>query len=110
MQEGVIKFAVRFEQASPPPDEWLSELIRWRTILWRLGLIGVDAARYGGVGFGNVSRRLPPGEGRGFIVSGSQTSALKRVTGDHFAVVTDWDVAANRVTARAVLRHPHRSR
>jgi len=104
MREGVVKFDVRFERAPPPPAAWVSDLIAWRTTLWRHGLIGVDPARYGGVGFGNVSRRLPPEAGRGFVISGSQTSALETVTASHFAVVTDWDLATNCVTARGITR------
>jgi len=104
MQEGVIKFDVRFETAPPPPADWLRDLITWRAALWRRGLIGVDPARYGGVGFGNVSRRLPTEAGRGFIVSASQSAEREVATSDAFVIVTDWDVAANRITSRGRAR------
>jgi len=104
MQEGVIKFDVRFESAPPPPADWLRDLLTWRAALWRRGLIGVDPVRYGGVGFGNVSRRLPTEAGRGFVVSASQSAEHEVATPDAFVIVTDWDVAANRIMARGRAR------
>jgi ribulose-5-phosphate 4-epimerase/fuculose-1-phosphate aldolase len=97
-QEGVIKFDLRFTPAPPLPRAQLATLNAWRTILHRLGLIGQDPERYGGVGFGNVSMRLEPGSAR-FIVSGSQTGALTILDERHYSVVSDFDVAANRLVA-----------
>ncbi|MBE0437928.1 MAG: class II aldolase/adducin family protein, partial [Methylomicrobium sp.] len=53
-QEGVIKF--RFDHQSRPIDQAisLSSLNAWRSILFKLGLIGRDPARYGGLGYGNI--------------------------------------------------------
>ena len=104
MQEGVIKFDVRFEAAPPPPADWLRDLIAWRAALWRRGLIGVDPARYGGAGFGNVSRRLPTEAGRGFMVSASQSATHENVSAGDFVIVSAWDVAANRIDAHGVAR------
>ena len=75
--EGFIKFELEFSPAPPRPADELCKLNAWRGILYRLGLIGRDPARYGGAGYGNVSHRLAmSGAEPCFIVSGSQTGAL----------------------------------
>ena len=83
-EEGVIKFDLEFTPAPPVSVPGLEELNAWRHILRQLGLIGQDPARYGGCGFGNVSRRLPPYDApqnqRAFIVSGSQTGHLQELS------------------------------
>jgi hypothetical protein len=67
-------------------------------------MIGLDPARYEGLGYGNVSTRLGPfgdvGRGRRrFLVTGTQTSGRPTVTLADFCVVERYDVAANRVTS-----------
>lgn len=100
--EGVTKFHLEFAPSAPLPATFLRELNAWRRILWRSGLIGQDPARYGGVGFGNVSRRLPRGS-RGqrlrFAISGTQTGVLAELDASHYAIVTACDPASNRVEA-----------
>jgi len=65
--------------------------------------IGEDAARYGGVGYGNVSIRIgPKGRARGersFAISGTQTSGMAQVGIDQFALVEAYDVRRNWVRA-----------
>ena len=58
-EEGVIRFDLEFTAVSPVTIPALDELNAWRRILRQLGLIGQDPSRYGGYGFGNISRRLP---------------------------------------------------
>ncbi len=99
-QEGVTKFDLVHRPSAPFPRRQLRDLIAWRMILWRLGLIGQDPARYGGVGFGNVSQRLPArGRATRFAVSGTQTGALPVLAARHFAVVTACYPERNRVEA-----------
>lgn len=100
-REGVIKYDLRYTLSAPLPYSELAELNAWRQILHRTGLIGQDPARYGGVGFGNVSCRLagPAGMQPRFAVSGSQTGALVQLDERHYSVVTDCDPLANRLTA-----------
>lgn len=99
--EGVTKFDLVFAHAPPLPVDRLRALIAWRGILWRLGLVGQDPARYGGVGFGNLSRRLsPPGVvPPRFAITGTQTGALAALDATHFAVVTACEPTHNRVRA-----------
>jgi len=103
VEEGVIRFDLRYTKTAPVPAYLLSELNAWRRILWQLGLIGQDPARYGGYGFGNVSVRIaapeaPAGECR-FLVSGTQTAALEVLEPVHYCVVNAYDPESNRVIA-----------
>lgn len=107
-QEGVIKFSLEFTPAPPLPEEDLRELGAWRRILWLLGLTGRDPARYGGLGYGNVSRRLPAADGaptaRPFVISGTQTGGLPWLGPEHYALVRFCDPQRNRVVAEGPLR------
>lgn len=98
-QEGVTKFDLRFNRGAPPPTSWIDALNAWRTRLHELKLIGQDPERYGGVGFGNVSGRVPAGVRGLFLVSGTQTGHLPVLGAQHYSVVTRADVAANRLEA-----------
>ena len=98
-EEGVTKFDLAFTPAAPLPDAPLAVLNAWRSILWRLGLIGQDPARYGGVGFGNVSQRLKSASALRFVISGTQTGALAALDARHYAVVSACHPARNRVDA-----------
>ena len=103
--DGVIRFEV-IHETRPLEERVLGEtacaLAAWREILARLGLLGQDPARYGGLGYGNVSARLGPfGDAprgrRRFLVTGTQTGGRRRVTLADFCVVEDYDLARNRV-------------
>jgi hypothetical protein len=103
-EQGVCKFELQFTAAAPVVMEvTLRELNAWRSILWRLGLIGQDPQRYGGYGFGNVSQRIAPAgtpvQRRAFLISGTQTGALAKLDAAHYASVREYDVTANRVVA-----------
>ena len=108
MEEGVIKFDLQYTAAGPVPGETLSELNAWRRILWQLGLVGQDPARYGGCGFGNVSQRRPPLDApagkRQFVISGTQTGGLEMLDAAHYAVIETYDPQTNRVTAKGPVK------
>ncbi|TLM61388.1 MAG: class II aldolase/adducin family protein [Deltaproteobacteria bacterium] len=99
-REGVIKFDLAFRPGPLPAAELLAELEGWRTVFRRLGLLGRDPARYEGLGFGNLSRRVPGSDA--FIVSGTQTGGLERLAPEHYATVTACDPQHNRVAAHGV--------
>lgn len=102
-EEGVIKFDLRHRPGAPLSARTLAALDAWRTVLHDLGLIGRDPARYGGAGYGNVSRRLPAGPDAAqprFVITGTQTGHLPRLTPRDYAVVTYCDAARNRVDAQ----------
>jgi len=102
-QEGVIKYQLAFSPGVAPAYERFAELNYWRCYLYRLGLIGQDPARYGGLGYGNISGRVRPGTAA-FVISATQTGHLPLLCRDHYAEVTDFDLARNALTACGV--HP----
>jgi L-ribulose-5-phosphate 4-epimerase len=55
-----------------------------------------------GIGFGNISVRASA-SGR-FIISGTQTGHLAEVGGEHFALVTEFDLATNNVTCNGPIQ------
>jgi ribulose-5-phosphate 4-epimerase/fuculose-1-phosphate aldolase len=98
-REGVIKFQLDFRAGAPPPADQLTELNAWREIFRRLGLIGLDQNRYEGLGFGNLSRRLPGQHSDVFLISGTQTGHLPQLLPEHYATVLQCSPAANRLKA-----------
>ena len=107
-EEGVIRFDLEFTAAQPVTIPGLDELNAWRRILRQLGLIGQDPDRYGGYGFGNISRRMPPFDApenrRPFVISGSQTGHLLELSSNGFATVCDYDASLNRVVATGPIK------
>lgn len=100
IDEGYIKFALNWERGPAPPEEWVADLRHWRKPLFDAGLIGHYADL--GIGYGNLSMRSP-GDGH-FLISGTQTGHLEDPDAAHYALVTDYDIAANRVTARGPIK------
>lgn len=93
IDEGYIKFDSTWT-LGPAPDAKLTTLLdSWRRPLFDAGLIGhYDDL---GVGYGNLSVRA--GGGRQFVISGTQTGHIESTSGQHYALVTDYDIDANRV-------------
>lgn len=100
LQEGIIKFRLAHEEASPLPASALAELRAWHRICHRLGLLGQEPERYAGYAYGNISQRAS----RGFVISGTQTAGKTALGVDDYAEVLDCDVAANRVVSRGPCR------
>ena len=104
VQEGVVQFNLTFLPADPLPAAMLGSLNAWRQILFRLGLIGQDPRRYGGLGFGNVSIRMASGNAASFIISGTQTGGMDRLSPEHYSLVKSCDPATNSVVAEGIVR------
>ena len=102
--EGVVQYNLTFFPADPLPAAMLGSLNAWRQILFRLGLIGQDPHRYGGLGFGNVSIRLESGNAASFIISGTQTGGMDRLSPEHYSLVKSCDPATNSVVAEGIVR------
>jgi L-ribulose-5-phosphate 4-epimerase len=94
IDEGYIKFESNWVPGPAPTVEAVDRLERWRRPLFDEGLIGHYKDL--GVGYGNISIRLG---GNQFVISGTQTGHLAETTGEHYALVTDYDIAANRVSS-----------
>jgi hypothetical protein len=99
--EGVVKYRLDFTPAPAPDWVLIAGLDAWRTLLFRLGLTGHDPSRYGGLAYGNVSRRVG---GRQFLVSGTQTGGIPRLSAAHYCRVTDFDAEANFLAAEGPIR------
>jgi hypothetical protein len=99
--EGVVKYRLDFTPAPAPDWSLIADLDAWRSVLFQLGLTGHDPDRYGGLAYGNVSRRLA---GRRFLVSGTQTGGLPRLSAAHYCWVTDFDAEANVLVAEGPIR------
>ena len=95
IDEGYIKFESDWTAGAAADPELTARLERWRRPLFDAGLIGHYAEL--GVGYGNLSVRA--GDGREFVISGTQTGQVARTTGQHYARVTGYDIGANRVTS-----------
>lgn len=96
IDEGYIKFAIDWQPDAPPGADDVADLNRWRQPLYAAGLIG--EYRELGIGYGNLSRRTG-GNGH-FVISGTQTGHLAVLGAEHYALISDYDIAANRVSCR----------
>ncbi len=96
--EGVCRYRLDFDRQAPPRWPDYPRLEAWRRILHRLGLIGRDPKRYGGLAFGNVSQRVAGG----FVISATQTGGQARLGPEGYCLVTAAEIDANRVAARGV--------
>lgn len=101
-QEGVIKYRLDYQLGGPRNYREVAELNAWRTILYQLGLIGQDAERYEGLAFGNVSFRLD--NTLQFVITGSQTSGLMRLTNEHCCTILSADPVRNHIVAEGAIR------
>jgi ribulose-5-phosphate 4-epimerase/fuculose-1-phosphate aldolase len=95
-----------------PPHPQREGVIRFdarHSAMAHLRLLGRDAARYEGLGYGNVSARVGPfgdvARGRRrFLVTGTQTAGLAHATLREFCLVESWDVGRNQVTSSGLVQ------
>lgn len=99
--EGISKFALDFRPGASPDWRLCAELDAWRCLLFKLGLTGQDPDRYGGLAYGNVSRRL---DGNAFLISGTQTGAWPILRAEHYCVVDACAPDRNHITAHGPIR------
>jgi hypothetical protein len=101
-QEGVIRFRFEHRREELPGAlaPLAATLARWRRALVELGVVGQDADRYGGYGFGNLSARVGR---RSFLVTGSQSGHLADLDLAGFALVEQWDAAGHRLASRGLV-------
>ncbi len=102
-REGVVKYRLDFREQPGRTFEGFRELSAWRHILFRLGLIGQDPDRYGGLGFGNLSVRAGP-DTRAFFITGTQTGGLPELDTAGYALVEACDPVANHIRAVGPVR------
>jgi ribulose-5-phosphate 4-epimerase/fuculose-1-phosphate aldolase len=90
-EEGVIKFNCQWTKSAPLNGAWINDINPWRDKLYTSGLIGVTED---GIGYGNISIRFRQNE---FLISGSGTGKFEKLTGEHYALVTDFNVDENTI-------------
>jgi ribulose-5-phosphate 4-epimerase/fuculose-1-phosphate aldolase len=106
-REGVIQFQALHDEGplGAELEGHARALSGWRAVLKALGVVGQDPRRYEGLGFGNLSVRVPPfrgprGQESAFLVTGTQTGAKERLSLENVCVVERWDLRKNRVWSR----------
>lgn len=97
--EGYIKFSLRHREGAAPGHPLLPELNSLRDRLYTLGVIG---AYPDGIGYGNVSIRLP-GANR-FIITGSATGNKTRLHPSDYCRVVSFDIDNNSVTCEGPIK------
>ncbi len=108
--EGVVRFHVDFssEDIAMLLSGCFSEIAAWRRLMYLTGLIGQNPNRYGGFGYGNISRRyisaLVPEECHAFVISGSQTGHISELGMKHYSLVTECYPKENRVAAKGLIQ------
>lgn len=107
-REGVIKFNLQYQASAEVFLPGWQAVSAWRQLLCQLQLIGQDPQRYQGLGFGNISWRLPPFDAspqqRPFAISGTQTGGLPQLLPQHYAQVLQCDPAGNYVLAQGPVK------
>lgn len=100
--EGVVQFSYALRPPAAPIAEDLARpLLACRAMLRRLQLIGQRPDRYGGLGYGNISRRVPGGKGA-FLITASQTSGLAQAGLDELVRVNHCDLERFHADAEGV--------
>lgn len=104
VNEGVMKLWQKYRYAKLG-DKYrhIEDLMRWRTILYYLGLIGqYPSDRFNGVGYGNVSQLyLPegyhdrPNRQQPYIITQTQTGLIETLTPHHYSLVLRTDPKHN---------------
>ncbi len=89
--EGVIKFHCHWTAKELPSSRALQELNQFRNQFYDLGLIGEYEDK---IGFGNISVRSNQNQ---FLISGTQTGGLRRLSERHYTKVTGFDLSKNSV-------------
>ncbi|WP_426416428.1 class II aldolase/adducin family protein [Aestuariirhabdus sp. LZHN29] len=100
-REGVVKYQCHHRERPLPAGLNLDPLNHWRRQMLQRGMIGQSDSRYQGLGFGNISQRLPP-EAMAhrpdeFIISGTQTGHLAQLDATSVARVEHADPLTNQL-------------
>lgn len=95
-REGVIKYSLEHQQSPLPESIDIRPINAWRSLLFRLGLIGQHPDRYHGLGYGNISERLTTNR-HGFLITGTQTGHLASLDRAHFAMVESASAKHNSI-------------
>lgn len=96
MDEGYIKYHFNWIKESIIQAEQILDINKWRNRLMDQGYLGMYD---NGIGYGNISIRLQDGN---FMISGSATGGITTLTTEHYAVVTDFNLAKNELSCKGM--------
>lgn len=113
IDEGYIKYRCQWIKEEAPLTPFLqdtapliiTELTAYRNALHQLDFIGEYT---NGIGFGNLSQRLPcaqlaaPRSSPPFVITGTQTGSLTTLTAADYAVVTAFNAEQNTLTCHGL--------
>lgn len=97
----IIKFNLDFNPSFAIKNDLIIKINAWRDILYLCKLVGYSS-QYGG-GYGNLSQRIPNKPER-FVITGSQTGDLKKLTKKHYSIVLQSDFENNKVAAKGYVK------
>lgn len=98
IDEGYIKFDIEWVQHQAPIHPNLSDIINCRNRLFEKKLIGFYHDFQ--VGYGNVSIR----NGKEFIISGTQTGHIEKLTENEFTLVDAYDISKNYIHCKGPVK------
>ena len=99
IDEGYIKYRCNWNKIYAIAESDIVEINQWRRKLYNFGLIGEYD---NGIGFGNLSVRIP--HSQYLIISGTQTGGIAELTTEHYTKVTDFDWHKNYVTCEGLIK------
>ena len=93
MNEGYVKYQCNWtKEEIGIPEEIFKSLEKYRSDLYKLGLIGMYSD---GIGFGNISVQSPPNT---FYITGSATGQFANLRTHHYAKVLSYSFVQNSLT------------
>lgn len=99
IDEGYIKYQCHWNKTDAIAESDIVEINQCRKKLYELGLIGEYD---NGIGFGNLSVRIP--ESNNLIISGTQTGGIAELTAKDYTKVTDFDWHKNYVACEGLTK------
>ena len=98
-EKGYLKFNCKLEKSGAViPDDLFTEINKWRSRMFSMNLIG---AYDNGIGFGNISVRVPGTDN--FFISGSATGNFKETGPEHYVLVTDYSYEHNSLSCSGTI-------
>ncbi len=92
--EGVIKYHLNHQHIPLKIQFSIASLNAWRSVFYKLELIGQVNNRYDGYGFGNISQRTVSNDMQ-FIITGTQTGGLNLLSIHDYCLVKQVDLKNN---------------
>jgi len=92
--EGVIKYQLNHQHIPLKTQFPIASLNAWRSVFYKLELIGQVKNRYDGYGFGNISQRIMTSD-RQFLITGTQTGGLNLLSTQNYCLVKQVDLKNN---------------